>query len=311
MVISIVIPVFNEGDSIEHNLPKILSELENKRHIVFQILVVNDGSTDDTLEKLYTLCDKYDILEVICFNRNFGKEAAIHAGLFHSKGDAAIVMDSDLQHPPNLISKMLALWEDGADSVEACKSSRGNESLPKKILAQGFYFTFKLLTKLDIKGHSDFKLLDRKVINAYLSLPERKRFFRGIIPWMGFPSKKIQFSVVERTHGKSSWARSQLIKFAITGLTGFTSTPLHIVTGLGVIYILASVVVGGMALYQKYMGTAVAGFPTVILLILITGALILFSLGQIGIYIEQIFDEIKQRPTYLINKMKSRLKDWQ
>lgn len=311
MVISIVIPVFNEGDSIEHNLPKILSELENKRHIVFQILVVNDGSTDDTLEKLYTLCNKYDSLEIICFNRNFGKEAAIHAGLFHSKGDAAIVMDSDLQHPPNLISKMLALWEDGADSVEACKSSRGNESLPKKILAQGFYFTFKLLTKLDIKGHSDFKLLDRKVINAYLSLPERKRFFRGIIPWMGFPSKKIQFSVVERTHGKSSWARSQLIKFAITGLTGFTSTPLHIVTGLGVIYILASVVVGGMALYQKYMGTAVAGFPTVILLILITGALILFSLGQIGIYIEQIFDEIKQRPTYLINKMKSRLKDWQ
>lgn len=309
MKISVVIPVFNEDDSIVHNLPIILSVLEKLICYEFQVITVNDGSIDDTAEKIRSLCEKYSTLELISFNRNFGKEAALHAGLVYASGDAVVVMDSDLQHPPCLVVEMVQLWERGAKVVDACKSSRGKESILSRFLSQAFYYIFKKLTKIDIKNNSDFKLLDREVVDAYCDLPERKRFFRGMIPYLGFATEKVFFEVPVRQKGESSWSRFNLFKFALTALSSFTSAPLHMVSITSLLFFLASIIVGGITLYDKITGSAVTGFTTVILLILITGSLIMFALGQIGIYIEQMFDEIKQRPYYIINKDKSYLKE--
>ncbi|MDX1431384.1 MAG: glycosyltransferase family 2 protein [Gammaproteobacteria bacterium] len=304
-LVSIVIPVYDESAGIEDNLKTILAVLEGIEGTRFQVLVVDDGSGDDTADKVRRLCEKRDDLELLCLNRNFGKEAAVHAGLMHAAGDAVVVMDSDLQHPPHLIPSMIELWGKGIEVVEACKSSRGKETMTSRLLAQGFYNVFNTLTGFDIKNKSDFKLLDRKVVEAYCAMPERKRFFRGMIPWLGFNTAQVYFDVPERAHGKSAWPRMRLMRFSLTALSSFTSTPLHLVTLLGLLFLVISVVLGGIALYDKFTGTAVSGFTTVILLVLITGSLTMFALGQIGIYIEQIFDEVKSRPTYLVNERKS------
>lgn len=307
-LVSVVVPTFNEGEAIEHNLLSILSALEAIGDTDFELLVVDDGSVDDTADKVRRLCDEHPKLNLLCLNRNFGKEAAVHAGLTHAHGDAVVVMDSDLQHPPELVPKMVKLWKEGIAVVEACKSSRGKESFASRSLAQGFYTLFNMLTGFDIKNKSDFKLLDREVVDAYCALPERKRFFRGMIPWLGFSSAKLYFDVPERQHGETGWPRLKLMRFSLTALSSFTSTPLHLVSLLGLLFLFISLVLGGIALYDKFSGNAVSGFTTVILLVLITGSLTMFALGQIGIYIEQIFDEVKQRPTYVISERRSYLK---
>lgn len=308
-LVSVVIPTFNEGEAIEINLPSILSELASIEDTELELLVVDDGSVDDTADKVRRLCNEYPQLNLLCLNRNFGKESAVHAGLSHARGDAVVVMDSDLQHPPSLIANMVGLWKEGISVVEACKSSRGKESISSRFLAQGFYALFKMLTGFDITNKSDFKLLDREVVDAYCALPERKRFFRGMVPWLGFSSALIYFDVPQRQQGSTRWPRLKLIKFSLTALSSFTSTPLHLVSLLGALFLFISLVLGGIALYDKFTGSAVSGFTTVILLVLITGSLIMIALGQIGIYIEQIFDEVKQRPTYVINERKSHLRN--
>lgn len=307
-LVSVVIPTFNEGEAIEHNLPVILSVLESIEDIELELLVVDDGSVDDTASRVRQLCNDHPALNLLCLNRNFGKEAAVHAGLTHAHGDAVVVMDSDLQHPPELVPNMVKLWQEGIAVVESCKSSRGKESFASRSLAHGFYTLFNMLSGFDIKNKSDFKLLDREVVEAYCALPERKRFFRGMIPWLGFSSAQLYFDVPERQFGQSAWPRLKLMRFSLTALSSFTSTPLHLVSLLGLLFLSISVVLGGIALYDKFSGDAVSGFTTVILLVLITGSLTMFALGQIGIYIEQIFDEVKQRPTYVINERKSHLK---
>lgn len=307
-IISIIIPVYNEGFAIESNLDLILEHLLTLTSLKFQIILIDDGSIDNTCLVLKKYCIQYDNIELISFNRNFGKEAAIYAGLKYARGDAAIVMDSDLQHPPTFIPKMLQLWENGIDIVEAHKQYRGQENLLSKGLALGFYSLFHLLAGIDIKNQTDFKLLDRKVINAYCELPERKRFFRGLIAWMSFPSARLFFDVPERKHGQSTWSKLKLFKFSISAITSFSSMPLHIITILGVICFILSILLGSFSLYLKYIGEAVDGFTTVILLILILGSFIMFGLGLIGVYIEQMFDEIKKRPIYFINQKNSFMK---
>lgn len=304
-LVSIVVPTFNESAGIEQTLPVIFAALEAVEDTRFKILVVDDGSRDDTAEKVRRLCEQRDDLELLCLNRNFGKEAAVHAGLMHAEGDAVVVMDSDLQHPPQLIPAMVELWKDGIEVVEGCKSSRGKESLVSRVLAQSFYALFNKLTGFDIKNKADFKLLDRRVVDAYCEMPEKKRFFRGMVPWLGFTAAQLYFDVPERRHGRTAWPKFGLMRFSLTALSSFTSTPLHLVTLLGLLFMVISLVIGGIAIYDKLTGAAVSGFTTVILLVLITGSLTMFALGQIGIYIEQIFDEVKRRPTYMINERKS------
>ncbi len=307
--ITLIIPIYNELGAIESNLPTILESLPAIDHIQLKILLVDDGSQDGSAAWLKNYCQQQAQLELLCLNRNFGKEAAIFAGLQHAESDAVIVMDSDLQHPPALIPQMLALWQQGIDVVEARKASRGQETLLSKLFANGFYYLFKLLAGIDLKNHSDFKLLDRKVVDIYCALPERKRFFRGLIAWMGFSSAQLFFHVPERQHGSTTWSKLRLLRFSMSAITGFSSIPLHLITLLGILSFSLSLVLGGIALYDKFTGVAVTGFTTVILLILLIGSIIMMGLGLLGIYIEQIFDEIKQRPIYLLNERDSYLKE--
>ena len=308
MRLSVVIPVYNEAKAITHNLKIILAELDKINCRDLQIVVIDDGSEDETAEKVYTQCVENSKMELISFNRNFGKEAALYAGLNYASGDAVVVIDSDLQHPPSLIPDMIELWKKGAMVVDATKSSRGHESKLSKFLSKTFYYLFKKMTSLDIENQSDFKLLDRAVVDEYCHLPERKRFFRAIIPYLGFPTEKVLFEVHERQIGQSSWSRFVLFKYAISALSNFTSAPLHIVSLMGILFFFSSIILGGLTLYHKLIDQALPGFTTVILLMLVTGSVIMFALGQIGIYLQHMFDEIKHRPTYIVNPKKSYLR---
>jgi len=308
--ITVVIPVFNEAGAIVPHLETILA---TTREVAanFQFLIIDDGSSDNTAKEVHQLCEKTEEVELICLSRNFGKEAAIFAGITHAQGDAVIVMDSDLQHPPELIEKMIQLWHQGIDVVEAYKASRGKETWTSNILANGFYSLFKFLSGMDIKNHSDFKLLDRRVVDVYCRLPERKRFFRGLVHWMGFSTAKIPFEVPERQAGSSAWSRLRLLKFSLTAITSFSSLPLQIITLLGFFFLLITMVIGGISLYDKFVGHAVSGFTTVILLLLLIGGFIMIGLGLIGIYLAHIYDEIKARPSFLINWRKSSIESMQ
>jgi dolichol-phosphate mannosyltransferase len=248
-------------------------------------------------------------ISFIAFTRNFGKEAAIHAGLEQARGDVAIVLDSDLQHPPSLIPQMLDMWRGGAFVVEAVKSHRGVESLSGKLFAKTFYFLFRHLAGLDLAGHSDFKLLDRKVIDTYLAFPERHRFFRGLIEWAKFPSAQIPFSVPERAGGTSQWNKLKLIRYAVNNLTHFSSLPLRLVTYIGLSTLCIGTLVGIVSLVQKFRGAAVDGFTTVNLLVVLMGGAILLGLGIVGHYLALIYDEIKGRPSYLVKPWKKDASD--
>lgn len=307
--ITIVIPVFNEGTAIDTHFPIIFETLKKIKMVKWHVLVIDDGSTDNTMERLQNMSDKYHFLGFISFNRHFGKEAAIHAGLLQShENDAVIVMDSDLQHPPQLIPQMIDLWQQGLEVVEAYKVCRGKESHSSRFMAQSFYYLFKLFAGLDLKNHSDFKLLDRKVVEAYCALPEKNHFFRGLIHWMGFSSAQIPFEVPARQQGVKAWSRLKLLKFSLTAIITFSSAPLQIITFLGFFSLVLGLSIGGIALYDKFTGVAVSGFTTVILLILIIGSLLMVALGLLGVYVAQIYEEVKRRPDYLINWKKSRLK---
>lgn len=302
-LISIVVPVYNEAPIIRSNLAAILAAAEGDWYSV-ELLVVDDGSSDDSAGEITAAAATDPRIRLLSFTRNFGKEAAIHAGLLHAMGKAAIVMDGDLQHPPQLIAQMLRYWQQGIAVVEAVKSDRGNESAQQGFLAHGFYALFERFAGLDLDGHSDFKLLDRSVIDAYLAFPERQRFFRGIIGWAGYPSAQIPFAVPDRAGGGTSqWSKLKLLRYAISNLTSFSSVPLKLVSYLGVITLIIGTLVGINSIVQKIQGNAIDGFTTVNLLIIITGGAILLSLGIIGHYIARLYDEVKGRPTYLIKTL--------
>lgn len=308
--VAVVIPALNEGEHIQSNLMVIADTLRPVPEVRFTLIVVDDGSTDDTAARVRASRDQQsdtDIdIHLLSLNRHFGKESAIAAGLQAARHhDAVIVMDSDLQHPPFLIPEMVRHWKDGAQVVEAVKSSRGNETRTRGLLVRGYYAMFNYLTRLSISDHTDFKLLDRDVVQACINLPEHGRFFRGLIKWMGFPTHQLFFDVPESTRKRSAWGSGALFRYAIDSITSFTAFPLQIVTLLGGLTFLMSVVIGAMALYDKITGTAIDGFTTVILLILLIGSVLMFSVGLIGIYIGRIYDEVKRRPNYLVNQRSS------
>ena len=304
--VTIVIPVLNEAAAIAANMRQIMESVKSLGNTVdARILVVDDGSRDDTVCIVQRLAETEPIIQVLALTRNFGKEAAIHAGLDHTSSDAVIVMDSDLQHPPALLPRMIQLWREGLDVVEAYKINRGGESWLSGLLAGGFYTLFSRLAGFDLRNHSDFKLLDRKVVEAYCRLPERERFFRGLVTWMHFPSARIPFEVPPRRGGNASWSRLRLTRYSLTIISFFSSLPLQIVGWAGALTLFISMALGAKELFDKIMGHAIDRFATVILLILILGSIIMLSIGVVGNYIARIYEEVKRRPSYLIDLRRS------
>ena len=218
-------------------------------------------------------------------------------------GDAVVVMDCDLQHPPEKVPEMWQLWQEGAEVVEGVKCSRGKESLAHKLSAGLFYRIMSCLIKMDMNASSDFKLLDRKVVDVLLALPERNTFFRALSFWAGFRRESVTYEVQERLYGESKWSVFSLMKYAVANATSFSTLPLQLVTVMGMVSILFSLVLFVQTLVKYLSGTSVEGFTTVILLVLIIGGFLMLSLGIIGHYVARIYEEVKGRPKYIISKV--------
>lgn len=301
-LLSIVLPSYNEEQNIA-NTAKVLSELLEQEKIEYELIFVSDGSKDATYEEIQKAAEINPRVKGAKFSRNFGKEACIFAGLRLTAGDAVIVMDCDLQHPPQVIPKMWKLWLEGYEVVEGVKSSRGKESLGYKLSAGLFYKVMSKLIKMDMNASSDYKLLDRKVVDVLLELPERNTFFRALTFWAGYRTTTVEYEVQERAYGNSKWSLFSLMKYAITNATSFSTLPLQLVTVMGMVSILFSVILGIQTMIKYLTGNAVEGFTTVILLVLIIGGFIMLSLGIIGHYIARIYEEVKGRPKYIISEV--------
>lgn len=299
--LTVVIPAFNEAAGIAEVAATALASLDALPELRCGVLIVDDGSTDDTVSAVRTLMAGDPRVGLVKLGRNFGKEAAIQAGLVHASGDAVVVMDGDLQHPPELLPEMVRLWLAGVPVVEGVKRSRGDEGLLSRLTAWLFYCLFGRLSDLDLRRRTDFKLLDRTVIDAYLALPERRRFFRGLIQWLGYPSAQVAFDVPARRHGRRTFSGVKRLRLSVSAITSFSSAPLQFMTVLGGLTCLLGTVIGGTALYQKFSGRAVTGFTTVILITLILGGLTMMGLGLIGLYLAHIFEEIKGRPPFRVD----------
>ena len=301
-LLSIVLPSYNEEQNIA-NTAKVLSELMEQEHIDYELIFVSDGSKDNTYQEILKAAADNPHVKGAEFSRNFGKEAGIFAGLSLAVGDAVVVMDCDLQHPPQVILKMWKLWQEGYEVVEGIKSSRGKESIAHKMSAGLFYKIMSKLIKMDMNASSDYKLLDRKVVDVLLELPEKNTFFRALTFWAGFRTTTVEYEVQERMYGQSKWSVISLMKYAITNATSFSTLPLQLVTIMGMVSILFSVILAIQTMFQYLTGNAVEGFTTVILLVLIIGGFIMLSLGIIGHYIARIYEEVKGRPRYIISKV--------
>lgn len=301
-VISIVMPVYNEGSHIRTSVQTV-KQLLMKHRIQHEFVLVDDGSKDDSWKQLSEMALEDKTITAVRLSRNFGKEAALCAGLDVAGGDAVVVMDADLQDPPELIPTFVDSWiREGYDVVEGIKSSRGRENAVYKLCAKGFYRILYQATGIDLRNASDYKLLDRKVVAAIRQMPEKITFFRGMSSWVGFERKQIPFEVQERVMGNSKWSLGRLAGLAVSAITSYTSVPLHLITVLGAVMFFISVVLGVQTLVRYLLGNSLEGFTTVILLLLFIGSMLMISLGIIGLYLMRIYHEIKGRPRYLISR---------
>ena len=298
-MLSVIIPAFNEEKMIpvtSETIAKILSSAD----ISFELLFIDDGSKDSTWSEIQKASAANPFVRGLHFSRNFGKEAAMFAGLEKAAGDCCVVIDCDLQHPPEKIVEMYRRWEEGYEVVEGIKDDRGKESGAHKFAAKSFYSLISKAVGMDMSASSDFKLLDRKVVDTLNKMPERNMFFRALSFWVGFKKTEVCYEVRERTAGESKWSTKSLIKYAITNISSFSSVPLHGITWLGIAMLAISVIFSLITLIQKINGVAAEGFTTVIILLLFTGSVIMLSLGIIAFYIGKMYDELKGRPRYII-----------
>lgn len=299
-MISVIIPAYNEQENIEKTAAAICKILD-ENGIDGEVMFVDDGSRDRTWELISRLSEENPHIRGLKFSRNFGKEGAIFAGLKACGGDCAVVIDCDLQHPPELIPEMVRLHGEGYEVVEAVKASRGREGFIYKAFAKSFYRLMKNSADVNLDRASDYKLMDRKVIDALNDMPERLTFFRALSSWVGFKTTQIEFDVAPRNAGTTKWSFKKLAKFALNNITSFTNLPLQIITGAGVIFFVLALVFGIQTLVKYFSGVSAEGFPTVILLILISGSFIMLGLGIIGYYLAKIYEEIKFRPRYIVS----------
>ena len=300
-LISIVAPVYNEGagvDAFVARLTEVLAGAGLRAEFVF----VDDGSADDSWARVVRLARTDERVRGVQLSRNFGKEAALLAGLEHAEGDAVIVMDADLQHPPGAIPGMVQHWRDGADVVEAVKRTRAGQPLANRLASRLFNRVFTGLTRVDLMNATDFRLLSRTALDALLRMPEHSSFFRGTSSWIGFRRVAVEVEVDPRAEGATRWSVSALFRLAVNGLTSFTTAPLHLVTVGGFVFAGFSLVLGVQTLVRWLTGGSVAGFTTVILILLVMGTFILLGLGIIGEYLARVHEEVRGRPRYLVRE---------
>lgn len=297
-MLSVIIPAYNEEEMIKMSA-QVICERLTEAGIAHELIYVDDGSRDSTWSEIMQIAGSG--IRGIHFSRNFGKEAAIMAGLAEACGECCAIIDCDLQHPPEKMVEMYRLWEQGYEIVEGQKSSRGSEGKIHSFAARAFYSIISKAVGFDMTDASDFKLLDRKAVNVLLNIKEKNAFFRALSSWIGFKTAYVKFDVQERSAGTSKWSSASLIKYAINNISSFSTVPMQIVTVLGGVMLFFSIVFGGIAFVQKMSGQALEGFTTVILLQLFSSSVIMISLGIIGYYIAKIYEEVKGRPRYIIS----------
>ncbi|MEA4934599.1 MAG: glycosyltransferase family 2 protein [Lawsonibacter sp.] len=298
-LLSVILPSYNEEASVPRAADTIIGLLM-ERGIAHELIFVDDGSRDRTWAAIQKQAACHPQVRGIRFSRNFGKEAAIFAGLAQARGDCAVVMDCDLQHPPEKVPEMYRLWQQGYQIVEGVKVSRGQEHLFHTFAAKRFYSILSNATGIDMSRASDFKLLDRCAVDVLLAIREKNAFFRALSSWIGFSTAQVEFEVQPRLEGQSKWSLRSLTRYAMTNIAAFSTAPLQLVTLLGVVVFVCSIVLGIHSLWQKFTGHALEGFTTVILLQLCLGSILMVCLGIIGYYIAKIYEEVKNRPRYLV-----------
>jgi polyisoprenyl-phosphate glycosyltransferase len=299
----VVVPVFNEEEMVEtfhREASSVLGSLDAPCELIF----VNDGSRDRTLEKLQALQQKDPAVRILDFSRNFGHQAAMSAGLDHARGRAVVIMDGDLQDPPSLLPEMLAKWREGFDVVYAVRRSREGETAFKKFTAHFFYRLMRAAAGLDLPVDTgDFRLMDRKVVDALRALPERNRFLRGLVCWIGFRQTGVLFDRPARAAGETKFPFLKMLRFAMDGITSFSVFPLRLVTFLGLAASVVSVAVLGWAFYVRlFTDQSVQGWTSLMGVVLLLGGAQLLALGVIGEYLARVFDEAKRRPLYIVRE---------
>lgn len=300
-MLSVVIPAYNEEKLIGLAAGRVGGILR-EAGIPYELIFVDDGSADRTWEEIGQAAQSDECVRGVSFSRNFGKEAAIFAGLEAARGECCAVIDCDLQHPPEKLPEMYALWQQGWEVVNGVKANRGKESGLHTFAANTFYRMMSKAVRIDMASSSDFKLMDRRVVDALLGLGERKTFFRALTGWVGFRSINVEFNVADRAEGSSHWSTLSLFRYAFSNIASYSSAPMQIVTVLGVLTLILSLVLGVQTLIRWALGHAADGFTTVIILLLLIGSILMISLGIIGYYIAELFIEVKARPRYLVAK---------
>jgi glycosyltransferase involved in cell wall biosynthesis len=303
--ISIVVPMHNEEANIEPFFSRF-EALFSKLGVSYEIVCVNDGSTDGTLELLRKYQENDSHIRLIDLSRNFGKEVALSAGLDHCSGDVVIPIDADLQDPPELIPEMLARWREGYDMVYATRRSRQGESAVKRTTANLFYRLLGRISEVEIpRNTGDFRLMDRRVVDALRLMPERNRFMKGLFAWVGFKQTAIYYDRDPRLAGETSWNYLRLWRLAVDGITSFSAAPLKVWSYLGLILSLTALFYAAYLVIRVWVqGIDVPGYASMMVVILFMGGMQLITLGIIGEYLGRIFTEVKGRPLYLIREMR-------
>ena len=302
-LVSIVIPVFNEDENVEM-LYQQLIEVVRALPFEFEIVVVDDGSTDETLATIEKIASTDPRLKAISLSRNFGHQAALIAGLEVSRGDAVITMDGDLQHPPRLIPEMLKRWKEGADIVYSIRKNTAGVSRTKLLTARLFYAILNRIGNLGLPSNTaDFRLLSRPVVEELKNMQERSVFLRGLVQWVGFQQSQIEYEAEQRFAGKTKYGFRSMLKFAVTGITSFSSAPLYLALVFGFLVSLVCFIYAVYIIYLKlYTTELISGFATIVVAVLFLGGIQLITIGIIGLYMGRLFEEVKQRPRYIIRR---------
>lgn len=303
MDLSVVVPCFNEEKNISlfyNEINDVLKHLNLK----FELIFINDGSTDNTSEEIRKLTQVDQKVKGVFLSRNFGHQSALVAGINYCKGDLTVMMDADMQHPPSLIPTLIEKQKEGFDVVNTTRKTTQDSTFIKNATSKGFYKLINRLSDIEIKeGSADFRLLNRKALEAYKSFTEKTRFTRGLVSWMGFKVAYIPYNANKRANGESKYSFKHMLKFARNGITSFSSKPLRIPMYLGVFSIIIALIYSTYIFYQYYNGTIIKGWPSTLITILFLGGAQMLSIGIIGEYIAKIYEESKNRPIYFIDEL--------